>query len=145
MLVPMLWWYQLLYPPCKEVMQGSGVTVPSCMEAIKQLVCKAGFCEEVVKVFVTKVRKSTTHSCQGKWSRFLHWCCGRNIGPCKATVHQVGQFFLHVCKELRFSMPLVKGYRAAKNHVFALSRTDLAANRVVDSVFSSFERNCLPR
>ena len=31
----------------KEILHGSRITMPSCIEAVKQFVYKAGFCEEV--------------------------------------------------------------------------------------------------
>ena len=40
------------------------------------------------------------------------------------------------------SVPVVKGYQAALNHVFSLTGMDLAASTVVSRMFRSFQRSC---
>ena len=107
--------------PRKEVSQESEVIMPSCMAATKRLIQKACFCEDVLEVIAADARKTTTYLYQGRWSRILYFWFGRNISPCKATVHQIAQFFLYFLKELRFSVPAIKGHSAAFSHV-CLSR-----------------------
>ena len=41
--------------------------------------------------------------------------------------------------------PVVKGYRFALNHIFALAGMDLAANRIISRMFNSFGWNCLTK
>ena len=41
--------------PLKEVSQGSRTAMPSTMEAIKELIHKASFCEKVADVITTEV------------------------------------------------------------------------------------------
>ena len=31
----------------------------------------------------TDLKRSMAYLYQGELSRFLHWCCGRNIAPCE--------------------------------------------------------------
>ena len=45
--------------PNKEVSQEPGVAMPTCLEVIKQLFRKAGFCKEFVEVITDDIRKST--------------------------------------------------------------------------------------
>ena len=106
---------------------------------------KEGFSREVAEVITTSFRKSAATLSQGKWSRFPY--------------HNVEGIFLHArllfsrwltfssifCKKLMFTVPAIKWCRAAHNHVFALTGTDLAANRIICMMFSSFEKDCLPR
>ena len=85
---------------------------------------------------------------QGKWARFFHWCCGNSIGPCKDTVRQMAKFtpmFVNPPQELSWLVLTVKGYRAAVLNVFILAGTVLAANRIVNRMFSSFEKNFFSR
>ena len=63
--------------------------MPTCLETMKQLVCKAGFSKEVADVV-------TACLYQGKWSRFLHWCHERNGASCKATAQQLEEFFMYL-------------------------------------------------
>ena len=46
---------------------------------------------------------------------------------------------------MKLSLPEIKCCRAALNHVFALAGIDLAANRVINRMFRSFEKNLLSR
>ena len=55
---------------------------------------------------------------------------------------QVAELFLYLRLELGFSLPVVRGYRAALNHVFSLTGMDLASSPVVSRMFRSFERSC---
>ena len=64
-----------------------------------------------------------------------------NITPCKTAVQQIDKFLLYLCKKLRMLVPVIKGYRAAFNHDFSLAVRDLAANRIINRMFSSFEKN----
>ena len=59
-------------------------------------------------------------------------------------VYQRAQFFLYLCRELRFPVLAINGYRATLNLVFDLIGMDLAANRVINILISSFEKNSLP-
>ena len=74
--------------------------------------------------------------------QILSWCDRRGVDPCKATIPQVAKFFLYLLQELGLSAPVVKGYRAALNHVFSLTGMDLAASSFVSQIFRSFERSC---
>ena len=65
-------------------------------------------------------------------------------GHCTA-VQQMAEFLLYLWKELRLSLPVVKGYRAALNRVFTVAGMHLIASRVISRLFSSFEKTCLPR
>ena len=42
-------------------------------------------------------------------------------------------------------MAAIKDCRATLNFVFTLASTDLAANRIISRMFSSFEKDCLSR
>ena len=79
---------------------------------------------------------------QRKWSRFLHWCHGRNSVPCKATFQQLAEFYFYLWKELKLSVSVSKGYRSTCNHVFILSGMDIASDIIVSPMFSSFKRSC---
>ena len=105
--------------------------------------------EGLRQAFVRKLWKSLQqtsgipkHISMGRWSRFLHWCQGQNIAPCKTTVWQITKFFLY---RHRLLLPAVKACRAALHHVFVLASTDLAANKVISRIFSSFEKNLLAK
>ena len=91
------------------------------MEVIKHLVRKVGFSGKVVEVVAADLRGSTAAIYQGKWSRFLYWCHGLNLSPCKATVHQVVEFFLNLRRELKLLVPAVKSYHVALNLVSSLA------------------------
>ena len=54
----------------------------------------------------------------------------------------MAEFFLFFCQELGLSVPAVKGYRVALNHVFSFTEMDLAASTVVSRMFLSFKRSC---
>ena len=62
------------------------------------------------------------------------------ISLCKATIPQIAEFSLYLRSELKPSIPAVKGYRVAFNYVFSLAGKDLAANLIIDRMFSSFKR-----
>ena len=131
----------------------SGISIPSwpvgssspCVEVVKQLVRKAGFSREVVEVFTSGLRVSKAAFCRGKWSRFLHWCCGWKISPCKVTIPQITKFFLYLQSKLKLFVHAVEGYCAALNHVFSLTGLDLSASHVISRMFHSFEKTCPPR
>ena len=63
--------------PCAKVSQGAGVVLPTHLETIKRLISNAGFPKEVAEVVAMDLR-SIACVCWGKWSKFLHWCYGRN-------------------------------------------------------------------
>ena len=65
--------------------------------------------------------------------------------PCKAIVPQIAELFLHLQREMKPSVPAVEGYRATLNYVISLAGTDLAANKGISRIFSSFEKTCPPR
>ena len=67
------------------------------------------------------------------------------VDPCKATILQIAKFSLFLCQELGLSVPVVKGYRAALNHVFSLTGLDLAASSAVSWMSRHFKRLCPPR
>ena len=98
-----------------------------------------------MKVDTLDFRGSAAALYQGKWSRFLHGCHGQNLSPCKATVPQIAELFLCLWRKLKLSLPAVKGYHAALNYIFSLVGLDLAAIRVVNRIFRSFEKMCPPR
>ena len=54
------------------------------------------------------------------------------------------EIFLYLQVELKLLVAVVKGYRAALNHVFSLAGIDLAARRVISLLFHSFKRSCPP-
>ena len=91
------------------------------------------------------LRHSTAALYQSKWTRFIGWCDRRGVDPFKATIPQIAEFFLFLRQELGLSVPAVKGYRAALNHVFLLTGLDLAASLVVSRMFRHFESSCPPR
>ena len=62
------------------------------------------------------------------------------------TLFHMGlEFFLYMQRELKLSVPAIKGYRAALNHVFTLAGTNLIANKVISRKFYSFKKSCLPK
>ena len=80
----------------------------SRVEVVKPLVCKAGFSREVAEVVVLNLGRSAARLYQGKWSRFLHLCRGRNISPCKANILQIAEFFVYLPWDLKLSVPSVR-------------------------------------
>ena len=100
---------------------------------------------EVAELVASDLRDSTAAVYLGNWSRVFHWCFGRNLAPCKPTIQQIAEFFLYLHHDLKLLVPSVKGYCAALNHVFLLTRVDLAANKVIGRVLHSFEKSCPPR
>ena len=71
-------------------------------------------------------------------------CVVNRISSRKATVQQITEFFIYLRRELRLSIPVMKGYCAALQHVFLLADADLAANRIISRMFHSFEKSCPP-
>ena len=105
--------------------------------------CKAGFSNEVTEVASTDLRKSTACLYQGKCSRFLHWCHGRNIAPCKATIQQLAEFFLYLYRELKLTVSTIKGYRSAFNDVCLHSAwLRFFLEQAHKRMFCSFEKSC---
>ena len=127
---------------CQKVPLQSEDPPPSRMEVIQHLVRKASFSRRVAKVVAKDFRGSTAALYQHKWSRFLHWCCGQNISPCKATAQQIVEFFPYLQVELKLSASVVKSYCTALNHISSLAGVDLAANPIISRMFHSFERSC---
>ena len=84
-------------------------------------------------------------STRESYSRVLHWYLGQNITSCKETALQIAEFFLYLHRELKFTIPAVKVYRSALNHVIALACTDLEANKIISRMFSNFKKSCPPR
>ena len=95
--------------PYKKVTQGIRVPEASRLETIKWLIWKTRFSKEVTEVTLTYLSKSMACLCQGKWSRFLHWCHGRNIALCKTTLQQLADLFLYLWKEQKLTASAVKG------------------------------------
>ena len=120
---------------CAEVPSQSRDPLPSHVETIQQPVQKVRFYKAVAKVAAALY--------QSKWSQFLSQCHQRDINPCKASLPQVAEFFFYLCCCHGLSVPAVKGYWVALNHVFSLTGTDLASNLVVSGMFCSFEKSCL--
>ena len=118
-----------------------GGTASPHVEIMKHLVRKAGFSKEVEKLIALDLRGSTTALYRGKWSRFLHWCCGRNLSPCKATVLQMVEFFFYLQRKRNLSVPAAKGYHAVLNHVFSLAGLDHVANCIISRMFHSFKKH----
>ena len=64
-----------------EVSQRYGVAEATHLETIKRLIQKADFSKEVADSALSHLNRSMAYLYQGKWSRFFHWCRGRNIAP----------------------------------------------------------------
>ena len=75
----------LLVQPLWESFTGGWSRCAHMLESCEVTRPHSRIYKEVVVVIATNLRRSTACLYQGKWSRFLHWCCGRNIAPCKAT------------------------------------------------------------
>ena len=54
----------------------------------------------------------------------------------------IAEFFLYLHQQLGLFVTLVKGYRAAWNHVFTLTGMDLAVSSVVSRMFRHFKKSC---
>ena len=80
------------------------------------------------------LRRSTAYLYQGKWSRFVHWCQGSNISPCKATSTYSKVFLVSVEGAEAIDQPLI-----VSSHW--LAGTDLAANKIITRMIISFEKN----
>ena len=76
---------------CQKVSLGSEGSATSHVEVVKQLIGKASFFKEIAVVVSLELWRSTAYLLQGKWFRYLHWCYGQNISPCKGTILQMGQ------------------------------------------------------
>ena len=111
----------------------------SRMEVVQHLVWKAGFSRGA------DLWCSTAALHQSKWTRFLGWCDQWGVDPCKVSVPQIAGFFLYLRQELDLSVPTMKVYRAALNHVFPLTGIDLTGSTVVSQMFCSFKRSCPPQ
>ena len=129
---------------CQKVPSRSEDPLPSRAEVFQDIVKMTVFLRRVTEVVAKDLRGSTANLYQGKWLRFLYWCFGWNISPCKATVQQIVDFFLYLWGELKLSVPMVKSYLVVLNHIFSLIGFDLAANLIISRSFCSFERSCPP-
>ena len=49
---------------------------------------------------------------RGSGLKLFHWCCGRNVSLYIVNI-QIAQFYLCLRKELRMTVPAIKGYRSA--------------------------------
>ena len=54
----------------------------------------------------------------------------------------MAEFCLYLRCDLGLSVPAVKGYWVALNHVFSLADTDLASNTVVSRMLRNFKKSC---
>ena len=63
----------------------------------------------------------------------------------QASVQQIAEFFLYLQKELKLAVCGNTGYRSAINHIFTLADTDVAPNRIISKMFSSFDKLFPPR
>ena len=90
------WWKSLLSSPYCGIFLSSHTSgnfmgldsLPSLLKVIKWFMCKGGFSKKVAEVVTLDLRRSTGCLYQGKCSRFLHWCHGRNRSPYKAAAPQ---------------------------------------------------------
>ena len=121
----------------QEVSQGPGVISSSRLEVIKRLNHKAGFSEVIAEAVALNLQDP-----QHVFTRESGVAEG--ISPCKATVLQLAEFFLYQQRELKPSVPVVKGYQVALNHVFSLAGMDLTANEIISRMLSSFKKIYLP-
>ena len=126
----------------QEVSQRYGDAVTLCMEVVKRVICKAYFSKEVAEVVIPDLRKSTACLYQGKWSRFLHWCCGRNNFLCKATVSQI-VVFLYLRESCSFRFLLLRAIEPPY-HVF-VAITDSQPVRLSAGCSVALKRWCPPR
>ena len=129
---------------CKEVSLWSGDAATLLIDVIKHLIRKAGFFREVVEV-TSDLKGSTAALYQGKWSRFLIWCRGQNLSPRKVTITQIAKLFLYLWRELKFSVPAVKGYFVALIYVFSLAGLYLPSNHVISRMLCIFKKTCPQR
>ena len=91
------------------------------MEVIKRLVLKAAFSKERLQRSSLQISGSIPVI---SIPPLVSWVESHSH---KATIPQVNEF-LFLQRELKFSVPAVKGYHAALIHVFSLAGKDLAAN-----------------
>ena len=78
-------------------------------------------------------------SLSGKWSRFLHWCHGKNIDSRKAT--SADSKILSVTVSVVKAVPAIKWHRSSLSHVFSLVSMVLVPNRIICRMLSSFEKS----
>ena len=103
-----------LFNLTSDVSQGSGIPSSSCLNVIQWLIQKAGFSRQVADAASPHLERSTACLNQGKWSRFLHKCCGRNFAPRRVNFQWLTELFLYLRKELKLSALTIKGYRLAR-------------------------------
>ena len=126
--------------PHEKVSQEAGVAVPTHLETIKQLVCKAGFHKKVAEVIAMELRRSAACVYQGKRPRFpqVLWKDYYFMqGHCSADRRVL---YIYLSKELRLLVPAIKGCGAAFNHVLTLATTDLTTSQVISIMFSSCKK-----
>ena len=75
---------------------------------------------------------------------FCGWCRGRGVAPVNATIPQIVDFPVHLCRDKDLSISAVKGYHAALNSVFALKGVDLADSRPISMLIKSFSKSVRP-
>ena len=102
-------WNLLVQPHVREFHCSLGTLCLHVWKLSSDLSEKQGFLG-LAKAAAADLRSSTTALYQSKWFRFFHWCRRRDITLCKASVQQVTEFFLYLCRDLRLSVPVVKGY-----------------------------------
>ena len=76
-----------------EVLSKAGDDKTLHVEVIQQHVSKAIFHQWLLIGQQPMLRKSSASLYQLEWLTFCHWCHGRSLNPCKATVHQIAYFF----------------------------------------------------
>ena len=136
-------WNLLVQPHARKYCRG--LETLRLHASLSSELSERGFMRKVACITAMDLRRSIASLCQLKWTRFFGWCDRLGADSCKTTIPVIAEFFLHLRHELGLSVTAVKGYRASLNHVFSLTRMDLAASSVVSRMFHHFKGSYSPR
>ena len=129
-----------------EVSQGFRLTWPSRLETVKQLVCMVRFSKKCLQRWSLRISGSPQHVSTRESDLYSFIGVLEGIpfhARCLADSRNF--LYLYLQRELKLSVPAIKGYRSSHNHVFTLAGMALTANSFMSRMLSGFENSFLFR
>ena len=102
------------------------------------------FSEEVAEIITKDLRKSMASLYQGSHQNIFVGIVQRMLLQDCCPTDNI-EFFLYVRRELKLTVLAIKGYGSTLDQVFILTGSDLASNRIISRMFSSFKKSFVPR
>ena len=115
---------------------------PTYVATICEHLQKKGFSRKVAERMSRPQKQSSIAVYQSKWQVFCNWCNRRSLDPCKASIQQLADFFLHLHEDLKLAHETIVGYRAALGHILRLTNDiDLGNDQDISHLLANFARD----